>query len=282
MFKKEITFKSFDESETFTETFYFHMTEANILELEASEKGGLSAAIKELQKTSDVQEALVIFKRIIEMSYGILSEDGKKFMKSPQIFQEFASTNAYSELFMELLDADKAAEFINNLVPSHMQERMAEMQAEKDRAAETANQTASEQARAASEARMQGHKQAQQPTRDEGHIEAVVERERGTQNPANFPTVQEQQPPMPAQPTTVGPDETQASPPVQAPAPEEVYDASKPMNHPSQPTFDPTKPQNPAPVTNVNIEQPSTRPHEAVAHPYDDPREGTGPGYVGH
>ena len=47
------------------------------------------------------------FKRIIFLAYGVKSEDGKRFIKSDEIREEFSQTAAYSELFMQLaLDAD--------------------------------------------------------------------------------------------------------------------------------------------------------------------------------
>lgn len=46
------------------------------------------------------------------------SSDGKRFEKSEEISKAFEQTEAYSELFMELVtDAEKAAAFINGIIP---------------------------------------------------------------------------------------------------------------------------------------------------------------------
>lgn len=52
-------------------------------------------------------------------SYGEKSPDGKRFVKSEELSTAFSQTEAYSQLYMELAtDADKAAEFINGVIPN--------------------------------------------------------------------------------------------------------------------------------------------------------------------
>ncbi len=43
------------------------------------------------------------------MAYGQKSDDGKRFIKSEQLREEFSQTAAYSTLFMELAMDDNAA-----------------------------------------------------------------------------------------------------------------------------------------------------------------------------
>lgn len=51
--------------------------------------------------------------------YGEKSPDGKRFVKSEELSTAFSQTEAYSQLYMELAtDADKAAEFINGVIPN--------------------------------------------------------------------------------------------------------------------------------------------------------------------
>ena len=58
-------------------------------------------------------------KELILKAYGVKSPDGRRFIKSQELSDEFAQTEAYSELFMELAqDAEKAAEFVNGIVPA--------------------------------------------------------------------------------------------------------------------------------------------------------------------
>ena len=74
--------------------------------------------LEQISKDQNGAEIIRIFKDIILKSYGIRSEDKKRFIKSESISKEFEETEAYSELFYELaLDADKASAFVNGIMP---------------------------------------------------------------------------------------------------------------------------------------------------------------------
>lgn len=118
MFKKTITYNDFNGIER-TEDFYFHLTKAELIKLEFSESGGLTHIIEEITKEEDTEALLNIFDKIIRMSYGKRSLDGKHFEKKPEYANSFLASEAYSELFMEFMqDANKASEFINGIVSS--------------------------------------------------------------------------------------------------------------------------------------------------------------------
>lgn len=116
MYKKTITYVDYDENER-TEDFYFNLTQAEVMEMELSTSGGMAEMIKGIVAAQDVPEIIKIFKRLILESYGKKSPDGKRFIKSDELTNEFKQTEAYSKLFMELAqDADAAAEFVNNVI----------------------------------------------------------------------------------------------------------------------------------------------------------------------
>ena len=120
MLKKSITYKNFD-GDTVTEDFYFNMTKAELVELELSESGGLAETLKAIIDSKDGAKIIEYFKKIILMSYGERSVDGRRFMKSPEIANSFSHTEAYSSLFMELAtDAKEAADFVNGIMPSDL------------------------------------------------------------------------------------------------------------------------------------------------------------------
>lgn len=117
MLKKTITYTDFDENER-TEDFYFNLTNAELTEMELSLNGGLSQLLEKILKENDQKQIIEYFKKIVLMAYGEKSLDGRKFVKNDQIREEFASTAAYSEIFMELAtDADAAAAFVNGVMP---------------------------------------------------------------------------------------------------------------------------------------------------------------------
>ena len=123
MLKQTITYTDYNGVEH-TEDFYFNLTKAEISEMELSVEGGLSAQIDEIVKTKDAGKILKTFKELILKSYGVKSEDGKRFIKSEQLRTEFSQTEAYSELFMMLAtDSDAAANFVNNIIPASLDKK---------------------------------------------------------------------------------------------------------------------------------------------------------------
>ena len=89
--------------------------------MEMSIKGGLAEMIQRIIAAQDQPAIIKIFKDLIIRAYGVKSPDGKRFIKNQEVIDEFVQTQAFSDLFMELAtDADKAAEFINGVVPADM------------------------------------------------------------------------------------------------------------------------------------------------------------------
>lgn len=117
MFVKTITYEDFNGAER-TEDFYFNLTNAEIMEMELGEAGGLTEMLDRIVKSKDAPAIVANFKKIILQAYGEKSPDGRRFIKSPELREEFAQTEAYSQLFMELAsNDDSAAEFVNGIMP---------------------------------------------------------------------------------------------------------------------------------------------------------------------
>ena len=118
MLKKTIKFTDYNGVER-TEDHYFNLTEAEIMEMEMSVNGGLTEMINKIVSAQDSPSIIKMFKELILKAYGQKSADGRRFIKSEELRNEFAQTEAYSILFMELAtDADAAAAFVNGIVPS--------------------------------------------------------------------------------------------------------------------------------------------------------------------
>lgn len=125
MVVKKIKYTDFNGLER-EEEFMFNLTEAEITEMELTTDGGLSDSIKKIIAAQDTPEIIKVFKMLLLKSYGEKSADGRRFVKSEELSEEFSQTNAYSQLFMELATDDKAAvAFINGIMPDSMQEKAA-------------------------------------------------------------------------------------------------------------------------------------------------------------
>lgn len=128
MLKKTISYEDYNGNKH-TEDFYFNLTKAEIAEMELQVPGGLAATLEKVTKTQDMPVLIKIFKDLILRSYGVKSDDGKRFVKTPAMREEFEQHAAYSVLFMELAtDANAASEFVNGILPSDMASKMKELE----------------------------------------------------------------------------------------------------------------------------------------------------------
>lgn len=129
MLKKTITYEDFN-GETASEDFFFHLSKAELVELELSHEGGLSESLQKIVDAEDGKAIVAEFKNIILGSYGQKSPDGKRFVKNATIREEFESSEAYSTLFMELVtNTDAAIEFVNGIIPKGIEEEAARVTA---------------------------------------------------------------------------------------------------------------------------------------------------------
>ena len=117
MLKKTVTYTDYNGSER-TEDFYFNLTKAEIMEMELTTVGGLSAMIEKIVAAKDGPTIIKTFKDLVLKAYGEKSADGRRFIKSPEIAEAFSQTVAYSQIFMELAtDDEAAAKFVNGIIP---------------------------------------------------------------------------------------------------------------------------------------------------------------------
>lgn len=124
MLKKTIKYTDYNDVER-EEIFYFNLTKAEIAELEMSTEGGLAEKINKIIISKDIPSIIRLFKDLILKAYGEKSDDGKRFIKSKELSEAFAQTEAYSNLFMELAnDANAGADFVNAIIPKDLAEQV--------------------------------------------------------------------------------------------------------------------------------------------------------------
>lgn len=117
MISKTMTYTDYDGNER-TETFWFNISKAELIELETSVKGGLRKVMEKAVQEQDGPKIMNLFKEIVLKAYGEKSNDGRRFMKSPEITKNFSETEAYVDLFMELATDEKAANaFMEGVMP---------------------------------------------------------------------------------------------------------------------------------------------------------------------
>lgn len=122
MVKKTITYHDYNNVER-TEDFYFNLNEAEVMEMELGVTGGMAEMIQRIVQAQDGPTIIKTFKDVVLRSYGVKSPDGKRFIKTDKLREEFSQTEAYSQLFMKLAtDSKEAADFVNGIMPEKVEE----------------------------------------------------------------------------------------------------------------------------------------------------------------
>lgn len=128
MFKKTVTYIDYNDVER-TEDFYFNLSKAEMTEMELTKEGTLSEWMQKVIDAQDVPELVKLFKEIVLKSYGEKSPDGKRFIKNEEVRAAFEQTEAYSQIFMELVgDAEAASEFVNGIMPADVRQAAAKIE----------------------------------------------------------------------------------------------------------------------------------------------------------
>lgn len=123
MLKETIKYTDYDGNEQ-TEDFYFNISRAQFIEMEVNEVGGVVGMLRRVGSARDPKVIMKFMKDFIRKSYGIKSDDGKKFVKNDSISDDFENTEAYSELYCRLCtDAKYAIHFIIKVLPLDEKER---------------------------------------------------------------------------------------------------------------------------------------------------------------
>lgn len=131
MLERTFTYEGID-GKTYTETWGFNLTKADLLEIHLGTFVGLDVLMQRLIDTQDGKEIMAIIKEFIHKSVGRPSADGKRFIRNEEIWEDFYQTEAYSQLFEEMvLDGEKALAFIAAIVPRAIGEKIMEAAKEK-------------------------------------------------------------------------------------------------------------------------------------------------------
>lgn len=100
-----------------SDKLYFNITKTEAMKF-SLENQSLDKDIQDMIDSNDAAGMLKAFESIVLKAYGEKSEDGRRFVKSPEIAKAFTQTAAYDELFWKLITNEKAmAEFVNGIIP---------------------------------------------------------------------------------------------------------------------------------------------------------------------
>lgn len=118
MFSDKITYEDFNGNSV-TEEVFFNISKMEALELENEYPGGFAAHLQEIVDSEDNKRIFEAFKDLVKRTYGVKSEDGKRFIKSEEEFFNFQNSPVYDEFMMKLISDDNyALDFILGAMPS--------------------------------------------------------------------------------------------------------------------------------------------------------------------
>lgn len=140
MLTKTITYKDYDANER-TEKLYFNMNQLELTEFamdlpedvfkmegNTADENQLAAHIVDTLGNKGVMNFI---KRLVLDSYGVKSEDGRRFIKNNTLKEEFSQTGAFDALMIELMSDDKAAAaFVNGIISPDLAAKVAAKRAE--------------------------------------------------------------------------------------------------------------------------------------------------------
>src|SRR4051812_11329207 len=123
MFKKTITFEDFNGVEH-TKDFYFHVSSAEVTAwLQPGSE--FMQRLDRAQKSKQVTQILAFYKDMIAQACGVRSEDGMRFIQTPEAKSELLDSPAVDELLLELmLDLSGPMNFVKNLLPKKILDKV--------------------------------------------------------------------------------------------------------------------------------------------------------------
>lgn len=115
MIKKTIKYVDLEGNEL-VEDFYFHLFSPEVVRIEASTGMDLKSYIQKLTADQDAEKMVAFLEKIILTAYGSRANGGKSFIKTPEATKEFEYSQAYAELFEEIITTpEKAQEFATGI-----------------------------------------------------------------------------------------------------------------------------------------------------------------------
>lgn len=121
MLKKSIKFKNLDGVEEEV-VYYFHMNRGDVAMMEVSSQEGYSGYLEKIIKDNDRGAIARAIKELILVSVGYRDkDDAGRFIKTDEYAKAFSQTEAFSELYLELItDTAASIEFFKGVLPGNI------------------------------------------------------------------------------------------------------------------------------------------------------------------
>lgn len=132
MLRQTVNFTDFNGNQR-TRELHFNMDELELIKLQERFPAGtgFQTELEDAIAAKDLKRLRIWIEEVITLSYGVKSEDGLYFRKSPEILADFQSAPYYSDFVLGLfMDEGKAAGFVRGIFPPELIKRAEAKQAE--------------------------------------------------------------------------------------------------------------------------------------------------------
>ena len=117
MLVKTIKYTDYNGDER-EEKYYFNLSAKEMMDLQFEKNGGFEEYFTNIINARDYATLYKEFKRLILMSYGHKSEDGRGFLKSEADREYFEHTAAFEQIIIEFMtEEDAVSKFIDQVMP---------------------------------------------------------------------------------------------------------------------------------------------------------------------
>ena len=126
MFTKEFTYPNFAD-EMVTDKLRFNISEYELMDIVREDPDFNVNRLAILAKEAEPIKMIDIIRKLLVISYGELSEDGKHFRKSDKIATDFVQSAAYNAILDEFLtsnDPKLLTDFMYGIFPAKFQSQL--------------------------------------------------------------------------------------------------------------------------------------------------------------
>lgn len=117
MYIKTVTYNDYFGVER-TEELRFNLTKTEILEMQLSIDGGMTAYYEQIKAQMKIPALLDETRKLILSAYGRVSADGRRFEKKQEFTDDFVQSGAYDAFMFEIYTNPEAQkEFILQVLP---------------------------------------------------------------------------------------------------------------------------------------------------------------------
>ena len=114
MFKTEVSYENFDGKKV-VETLRFNLSETEMLDLTKADPTFTQENLERIMKTEDAREMFDIIRKLIAVSYGVMSQDGRSFRKKDDDVYDFLCSGAY-DAFIEKIFSEGSDSFMTEFI----------------------------------------------------------------------------------------------------------------------------------------------------------------------